>query len=153
MTKTLVTFDPTREFRQMQQMLERLFEAPGREAARGQAFPIDVFEREDALLIRASAPGIAPADLEVQIEDDVLTIRGEVKTEAELGEAKVYRREIAMGAFTRSVRLPEGLDLENVDAAFANGVVTITIPRVAAPQPSARRIEVRTIEPQAPSEA
>lgn len=146
MTKTLVTFDPAREIRQMQQVLDQLFDGQGRDSARSQVFPIDVFERESALVIRASAPGIAPSELDVQIEEDVLTIRGEVKTETSLGEAKVYRREIAIGSFTRSVRLPEGLDLEHVDATFANGVVTITIPRVQAPPPATRRIEVRTAD-------
>jgi HSP20 family protein len=143
MTKTLVTFDPVRELRNMQQVFERLFEAPVREAGRGLTFPIDVFEKEGALVIRAAAPGVEPSGLDVQIEEDVLTIRGEAKSDVDLSDAKVYRREVSYGTFTRSVRLPEGLNLDQVDATFANGVVTITIPRVEPAQPATRKIEVR----------
>ena len=104
-----------------------------------------VFEKEGNYYVRAAAPGIEPADLSISIENNVLTIQGEFKQEEALQDAKVFRREYAYGTLTRSLRLPENVNVEKVDAEFKNGFVTITIPVLEEEKPKAHKIEVRTV--------
>jgi HSP20 family protein len=153
--RTLVNLNPHNEFRAMEEALERLFGSPVRPAnpTGTNALPLDIIEREGKLIVRASIPGVHPNELDVQVEANVLTIRGESRHESEENE-KVYRREITTGRFARSIRLPEGLDLNAVDAEFRNGVVTITLPRIVEEKPKALKVNVRTAEPalEAPAE-
>jgi HSP20 family protein len=146
--RTLVNLNPHAEFRAMEEALERLFGAPARTPNPGNAgvLPLDIIEREGKLIVRASIPGVDPNELDIQVEANVLTIRGESRQESEENE-KIYRREIVTGSFARSIRLPEGLDLNAIDAEFRNGVVTITLPRVIEEKPKALKVNVRTAEP------
>jgi HSP20 family protein len=111
------------------------------------SLPIDITEQDGTLYIRASVPGIEPSELSVSIEKNVLTIRGETQQPTVGENEKVYRRELTYGAFARSVRLPEGLNLELVDAEFKNGTVTIKLPRLPEEKPKSIQITVRNSEP------
>jgi len=154
MLRTLVNMNPTAEARAIEDMFERLFGAPVRPTSNlAGTFPLDIYEREGKLMFTASVPGIDPKDLEIQIENNVLTIRGETRHEEESKEDKVYRREVSYGSFSRSVRLPEGLNLEAVDAEFKNGLVTISLPRVPEEKPKAVKVAIRTAEVQPTLEA
>ncbi|HVZ36610.1 MAG TPA: Hsp20/alpha crystallin family protein [Polyangiaceae bacterium] len=103
---------------------------------------VDVIEQEKAYLVRAELPGIAPNDVEIQVENDVLTLRGERKNEHE-DERQGYRRvERSYGSFSRSFVLPKGTNVDAIEARTENGVLTISIPKVAAPAP--RKVEIRT---------
>mgnify|MGYP000888584166 FL=1 len=141
--RTLVNINPADEFRAMENLFNQLWGSPSR-PTQGSVFPIDVLEQDGSLVIRASVPGIAPENLEVSVENQVLTIRGEVAAPAQSEEAKVYLREIPVGTFSRSLRLPKNLNLDAVDAAFQNGMVTITIPKIEPEKPQPKRITVRT---------
>lgn len=139
--------NPTAEARAIEDMFDRLFGSPVKPASNPMStLPLDIFEREGKLMLKASVPGIDPNDLEIQIENNVLTIRGETRHEEESKEDKVYRREVSYGSFSRSVRLPEGLNLDAVDAEFKNGLVTISLPRVPEEKPKAVKVSVRTAE-------
>ena len=106
--------------------------------------PIDVVENESNLSIRASLPGVNPEHLEIQVEENVLTIKGETKSE-ELSEgSRVFRRELSYGAFSRAVRLPKNLDNANATAQFDNGFVNITIPKLPEEKPKSLRIPIST---------
>jgi HSP20 family protein len=143
--RTIVNWNPAAEFRALEHMFDRLFDAPvAPNGNTAMTMPVDIVERDNALQIRASVPGIDPNDLEVSIDNRVLTIRGETKAETESGDSKVYRREIRYGQVSRSIRLPEGLNLEAVDAEFKNGFVTVTLPRIVESKPEPQRITVRT---------
>jgi len=147
--KTLVNWNPTADFRAMDEMFDRLFGAPVRPATGNVAasLPVDITEREGKLFVRAAVPGVDPKDLDVQVENNVLTIRGETRSEGSHQDEKVYRREVQYGAFARSIRLPEGLDLNSIDAEFRNGVVTITLPRLIEEKPKALKVAIRNAEP------
>jgi HSP20 family protein len=93
---------------------------------------LDVLETKDALVIKAEIPGIEPKDIQVVLQDQVLTIKGEKKAEREEKEEHHYRKERACGAFARSVRLPVPVDSGKVEATFKNGLLTITLPKTAA---------------------
>lgn len=90
---------------------------------------IDIWEKDNNLFIRASMPGIDPKNIEVSIEDYVLNLSGEVEEVQESEGTEWLRREVRRGAFSRSIRLPENVNLKKVEAKFQNGMVTISIPR------------------------
>lgn len=133
-------------------IFDRLIGSPYRPTAPAvSSLPIDITEHDGKLFVRAAVPGVEPGQLDIQIEKNVLTIRGESRQETENKEEKVYRREVSYGAFARSIRLPEGLNLETVEADFKNGIVTVTLPRLPEEKPKTLKVNVRgseTINPE-----
>jgi HSP20 family protein len=102
---------------------------------------VDVVEQDNAYLLRAEIPGIAPNEIDVQVENDVLTLRGERKQENQ-EERDGYRRvERSYGSFSRSFVLPKGTNVEAIEARAENGVLSISVPKVQAA--SARKVEVK----------
>ena len=113
----------------------------GDDAGRWQ-LPLDVLERDDGVVVTASVPGIKPEDLEVTIEDNVLTIHGKTEFAEDTKDERFIIRERRAGAFQRSIRLPESV---NADAAITNyehGVLSVTLPK--AEEKKARRLEIGT---------
>jgi HSP20 family protein len=102
---------------------------------------VDIKEEENRFVIEADIPGVEPKDIEIAMENGVLTIRGERKIESQQ-EGKEYKRvERVYGAFYRRFSLPDTADAESVSATGKNGVLQITIPKKAVAQP--RRITVQ----------
>jgi HSP20 family protein len=143
--RTLVSLHPLAEFKQMVQSMDRAFDTLWGEATAPNLpqIPVDIYERDGSLFVSASIPGIRPEDLDITVEEGVLTIRGETKQEWESNETKVYRREQRFGQFARSIQLPDELDLDRIDAEFQNGMVTVRIPKMEAPKPQSRKVLVR----------
>lgn len=118
-----------------------LFGNPLTRAAANFTPAVDVVEQEKAYLLRAEIPGINPNEIDVQVENDVLTLRGERKHESQ-DERDGYRRvERSYGSFSRSFVLPQGTNVESIEARAENGVLTISIPKV--PTATARKVEVK----------
>ena len=92
-------------------------------------------------MLRAELPGLRPEDIAVSCEQRTLTIRGERKAEQETEGGGYHRRERASGKFSRSIRLPNDLDLSSAQASFKHGVLTLQIPRAEAAKP--RQITVQ----------
>ncbi|MHB8636766.1 MAG: Hsp20/alpha crystallin family protein [Fimbriimonadaceae bacterium] len=146
MLKTTVNANPLAEFRAFDEMFDRMLGTAHRVGPTHPAqglLPVDVVERDNSLFVKAAVPGVDPEHIDIQIEANVLTISGELKSDYEDTQAKIYRREYSYGKFSRSIRLPEDLDLENVSAEFNNGFVTITLPRVAQPAPKSLRVPIK----------
>ncbi|HEY8517294.1 MAG TPA: Hsp20/alpha crystallin family protein [Candidatus Binatia bacterium] len=125
----------------MDELLENFF---GARAASdwGEFRPkIDVAETDDKIQVTAEVPGVADGDVEVELEGDVLTIRGEKRTEQEHREAEAHRVERSYGKFRRSLRLPCPVDAAAATARQKNGVLTIELPK-AEPRASKHRITV-----------
>jgi HSP20 family protein len=141
--KTLVRVNPMSDFRAMDEMLERFFGRSPIISPNATNLPIDVFDRDGKLMVKAAIPGIAPENLDIQIEGNVLTIRGEVKSEYENQDVKVYRREMSYGSFARSIRLPDDIDVEHADAEFDNGFVTIAFPKLEEEKPKSIQVKVK----------
>lgn len=106
------------------------------------SIPLDVIEDEGKITIKAAVPGINPEELDITIENNVLTIKGEHKTDEVSETAKVFRRENTYGSFSRSIRLSPQLNQDAVSASFKNGLVTITIPKVEEEKPKSLRIPI-----------
>ncbi|EQD65348.1 Heat shock protein Hsp20 domain protein [mine drainage metagenome] len=104
---------------------------------------INVGETDQEFKVYVFAPGMDQKDLEVRIQNNLLTIQGkrETLTEKDLKEATVYRQERFSGEFVKTLSLPDSVNSESIEARVKNGIVTITLPKKAALQP--KRIEVR----------
>lgn len=118
----------------------RLFEEFFREwprLGRGRAFvpAIDVSDDDHQYTISVELPGGRKEDVTVEVQDDVLTIRGEKKSEREEKKEKSRYVERSYGSFSRSFRLPADADAEHIDAAFKDGVLTLRLPKVEAAKP------------------
>lgn len=103
---------------------------------------VDVLEREDAYVLKAEVPGMSPEQIELQVENDVLTFKGEQKSE-QTDERNGYRRiERSYGSFTRSFVLPKGTNVDTIEASVENGVLTVKIPKVQAATP--RKLQIKS---------
>ena len=138
--------DPFRDFqRQMNRLFDDFFGGyPLAERDRGTdwapaAFTprVDVTETDTEVKVSAELPGMDEKDIAVELQDDVLTLRGEKKTEQEEKGRNWFRREQSWGSFCRSVELPAGVDAGKAKAQFKKGVLTFTAPK--RPEEQARR--------------
>ena len=102
---------------------------------------VEMAEDEKELTVRAELPGIDPKDLDVSVVDNHLVLSGEKKESSETKEKGVYHSETRYGSFRRTLPLPEGVDTEHVDAQYANGVLTLHLPKTAPPPQ--KKIEVK----------
>jgi HSP20 family protein len=93
---------------------------------------LDVSETKDAMVVTAEMPGLDPKEIEVALNGDVLTLKGEKEKETTKDEERFHRAERTYGAFLRSVRLPMAVDGSKVTATFKNGVLTVTLPKTPA---------------------
>ena len=124
--------------------IDRLFEDTfGGDARRsGWAPAVDIREDNKEIALEIELPGIKPSDVEVVAENGVLTIRGEKQSGSTEGsEGRYHVVERSYGSFTRSFQLPTGVDDQRIEADFADGLLTVRIPKAALAQP--RRIEIR----------
>lgn len=102
---------------------------------------VDVAENDKELIVRAELPGIDPKDLDVSVSGNQLVLRGEKKETSEIEEKGFHQCETRYGSFHRTVPLPEGVDTENIDAQYANGVLTLRLAKIAPAV--AKRVEVK----------
>ena len=102
---------------------------------------VEAFEREGKLIVRADLPGLTKDDIDVDITDDVIKIRGERRQEKEENEAGFYRSERSYGSFYREIPLPGSVNADEAKASFSNGVLEITMPAPAR-QSASRRIVI-----------
>jgi HSP20 family protein len=105
---------------------------------------IDITERGNEICLTAEVPGVAPQDVEVTVEDDMLILRGEKKAESEQDRGNYHVSERAYGRFQRMVQLPFSPDPDQIRANFDNGVLTVTVPRTDQARERSRRIEVQS---------
>lgn len=103
---------------------------------------VDMFEKDNELVIRADLPGLDPKDIKVTMENDVLTIEGERKYEKEIKEENFYRREAFFGKFLRRMGLQPGLKPEDMKATYKQGVLEVRLPRIKPP--AAKQIPIET---------
>jgi HSP20 family protein len=103
--------------------------------------PIDVIEDDDAYTVKASVPGIDVDDIEITMNDSVLTIKGEVKEDKEVDDGRYHLRERRVGHFSRSVTLPAAIDANAVEATYENGVLLLNVPKAEEVKP--KRIAIK----------
>ena len=146
----IVRWDPFDAFLGAQEDLNRVFRrnwlsAMGDRSAADAgtwAPAVDIYETGDSLTVEAELPGIDPKDIEVSVDEGVLTLKGERKLEKEVKEENYHRIERAYGVFQRSVRLPSDVDADSVKAYYDSGVLRVTVPKVEPKKPKSVPVEV-----------
>ncbi len=128
----IIKYDPFRELRSLHDELSRVFIDPfrgsGEEIARGVWSPsVDVFENDDKIVLEAELPGMKADEVDVSIENNVVTIKGERKFEKKEEKDNYHRIERSYGSFTRSFTLPRTVTGDEAIADFDNGVLKITL--------------------------
>ena len=118
--------------------------APSGTEKREWAIPLDVVEQEDELLVRASIPGVKVEDIEVSVENRVLTIKAETKTDESHKEGGYLVRERRSGSFHRSLCLPETVDADQAKTNYADGVLTVKLPKAESKKAKHLTIEAGT---------
>jgi HSP20 family protein len=101
---------------------------------------MDVVEAGDHFVLRADLPGLSESDVKIELEDSILTVSGERKSEHEQQGEGYYRVERAFGSFARSLTLPEGVDANGIQANFDNGVLEVRIPKPEQHKP--RKVQI-----------
>lgn len=117
------------------------FQADGSTITSSWTPAVDVFEDRDAVKIVAEVPGVKPEDVKLSIENNVLTIRGEKKQQAEEKSDRVHRYERSYGVFERSFALSNSVDVERIEARYENGILTVSVPKAEKARP--REIPVK----------
>ena len=146
----IVRYDPFRELRSLQDEMNRLFSSSfsrgntgDEQMWNGSWTPsVDISENKEQIVLEAELPGMKPEDVEISIENSVLTLRGERKFEKKEDSENMHRVERSYGVFTRSFTLPPTVNAENATAEFENGVLRLTLAKKEEAKP--RRIEIKS---------
>lgn len=146
---SIIKYDPFRELRSLQDEMNRLFMSNySQRGASEEGFSsgawnpqVDIFENKDQIVLEAELPGMKPGDVNISIENNVLTIHGERKFEKKDEKDNFHRVERSYGSFTRSFTLPPTVSSENANAEFENGVLRLTLAKREEAKP--RRIEIK----------
>lgn len=138
----VLRWDPWGELAAIQRDVNQMMNRPTRgDWGGGNLVPaIDAYRTEEALVVLVELPGMQPGDVDIQVQEGVLTISGERRPASDVPEEAWLRRERAVGAFERSFTLPEGTDPDNIAASFQDGVLEIAIPH--PPEQKPRRIQI-----------
>jgi HSP20 family protein len=153
MPSEIERWDPFHEMMMLRNRIDHLFESafarPRREwlATIFDEPALDMYETDGKIKVDMPLPGVKPEEVELTVTGNTLTIKGERKAKEEVKDEHYYRHEMHYGAFTRTVTLPETVDVAKPEATFENGVVTVSFPKLKTVEP--RRIEIKPTEPKA----
>ena len=136
---SVVRFEPWALLNRLHREFDQGFETVAREASWSPA--VDIHEEAERFVVHADLPGVKPADIEITTDKGVLTLRGTRAFEQRKEENRYSRVERVTGKFVRSFTLPENVQADAIKASFKDGVLELTIPKVAKPEP--RRIEIQ----------
>ena len=150
----IVRWEPFRDLVSIQDRMNRIFDdafrGVGRQAGAEEdwalggswAPPVDIYEHEGTLVLKAELPGIEPKDVDVRVENNVLTLRGERRFDQEVKRENCHRVERAYGTFSRSFTLPNIVDTQSIKAEFKDGVLRVTMPKREEAKPKQIQIQL-----------
>lgn len=144
---SLMRWDPFTAVEPLSDAMDRVF--PGsllpvwRRGLSGVDAALDMYETDDAVVVKASVPGVKPEDVEVSVVGDTLTIRGEIKADEKVENGQYLCRELARGRFARSVSLPGLVQADKAKAEFENGILTIQVPKAEEAKPKVIKVKSR----------
>jgi HSP20 family protein len=145
---TITRWEPFRGLSTLQDQMNRLFEdtlfrgRSNESALTTWAPAVDIYETENALVVKADLPDVNEKDLDIQVENNILTIRGERKFERDVKEDNYLRVERAYGSFSRSFSLGNTVNTEAIKAEYRDGVLTLTIPKREEAKPKQVKVSV-----------
>ena len=148
----IVRWEPFRDLVAVQDRMNRIFDDAFRGTPRGNddewalggswAPSVDIFEHEGNLVLKAELPGVDPKDVDVRVENNVLTLRGERKFENEVKRESYHRVERSYGSFSRSFTLPSVVNTERIEANYKDGVLRVMLPKREEAKPKQISISV-----------
>ena len=144
---TIARFEPFRGFATLQDQVNRLFSESfrthGEESALTTWAPaVDIYETPNELVVKADLPDVNEKDIDIRVENNLLTIRGERKVEKSVSEENFLRVERTYGSFSRSFSLPNTVNAEAINADYKNGVLTVTLPKREESKPRQVKVNV-----------
>jgi HSP20 family protein len=144
----LQRFDPFRDLRNMEETMNRLWRgfgtASSREGAEDWNIAVDVVQKPEEILVNASLPGVKPDDIDLTIEDGILTLKAERRDEHREEDSRYLIRERSYGRYYRALRLPDTVDVTKVKSTYDNGVLAISLPRAEEKKPRQIKVNVGT---------
>ncbi len=148
MSNEVVRWEPFNEMISLRDAVNRLFEDSFIQPSawplplEGSAWsmPTDVIETKDNIVVKVTAPGIKPEDIDISAVGDTLTIKGEVKSEEHVEEGSYIRKERRFGSFHRTLTLPTTVASDKARAEFENGVLTLTLPKAEEAKPKSIKV-------------
>ena len=145
----IVRWEPFRDLMTAQRDFNRLFReafsplfGEAELSTRSWAPPVDIYETENDIILKAELPGVDPKDVEVRVEDNNLYLKGERKFEKEVKEQNYHRVERSYGSFARSFSLPNSINADKVKAEYKDGLLTLTMPKREEAKPKTIKIDV-----------
>ena len=139
----IMRWDPFRDYTTLQDRVNRVFgdALSNAEGTYGNWLPpVEIFEKEDNLVLRAELPGMKEKDIDLQVENGTLTLRGEKKSEQKVDSGNVHRSERYYGSFVRTFALPTTVDTDKIRASYKDGVLEVLLPK--AETAKAKRITI-----------
>ncbi len=146
---SLARWDPFTELRRMREDLDRFFGAgPSTSLATWMgetvAPPIDVYEQDNNIMVKANLPGLRKEDINITATDDSISLSGESRREEEAKEGGFYRRERQMGKFFRTIPMPAEINPDQVKASFKDGVLEISAPKAAEEKAKEKKVQIES---------
>jgi HSP20 family protein len=147
----IIRWDPFRDVMTLQERMNHLFDhalsrthADDKEGLTASMWSpsVDIFETPDSIVMKAELPGVSRDNIDIQVQDNTLTLKGERKFEHEVKEENYLRVERSYGAFQRTFNLPTGVQQGKIRAVFKDGVLEVTMPKAEEPKPTQVKIDV-----------
>ncbi|MBI5352495.1 MAG: Hsp20/alpha crystallin family protein [Chloroflexi bacterium] len=142
----LIRWEPMREVMTLREAMDHLFDDAFTRpmGMAGSSIPaLDLYQTDDAVVVKAALPGFKPDDVQISVTNDVLTLRGEYKQESEQNEAVYHLRERRHSSFERSLTLPTSVQTDKAKAEFENGILTIQLPKSDEVKPKSISIKAK----------
>ncbi len=151
MSNEVVRWEPFSEMVSLRDAVNRLFEDsfirpgvwPMPFDGGGLSLPTDMIETNDNVIVKMSAAGVKPEDIDISVVGDTLTIKGETKSEERFEEGSYIRKERRFGAFQRTLSLPASVASDRAKAEFENGVLTLTLPKAEEAKPKPIKVTMK----------
>lgn len=146
----LVRWEPIRDMTSLRDAMDRLFEESflrpswfGAADPSAHLAPVDVYETDEQVVVKVTVPGVKPEDIDVTITGDLLTVKGEYRSEEQSEKRNYLRQERRYGSFSRQVSLPVGVNTDKVAAVFEQGVLTLEMPKTESVKAKTVKIEAK----------
>lgn len=136
----LIKWEP---FKEVERFFDDRFSLPPTFSRLGLDLAVDVYEEKDDVVAKMSLPGVNPEEIEISVEENILTISGKREEEKEIDKKNYYSKEIHRGAFSRSINLPKSVDSSKAEAKFENGELVVVMPIVAGAKEKVVKIKIK----------